>query len=213
MSDYTSFAGSSFFQLSVDGAAKYSEADNMALWGEVVLASQPSSLSEVTHQSGDPSSVRRQFGSNGELDGTTPKFAHGDVVGIAHDLGLLWNSSVTFAVGYVREDAINYLGSARTGYYRASYPDTPSAVSHFFDDYSAAEAESLDMDVTLENKAVAAAGTNYSDILTLSTRQAFGGTDLTIPNDSLDTDDVMAFVKEISSDGNVNTCKCLLSIS
>lgn len=116
---------------------------------------------------------------------------------------------MTFAVGYVREAAINYLGNARTGFYRASYPDTPSAVSYFFDDYTAAQVESLAMDTKLEEKAVASVGSNYSDILTLTTRQVFGGSDLTIPGDSLDTSDVMVFLKEISSDGNVNTCELL----
>ena len=195
------------FKLSVDGAATYTEANDMALWGDVVFASVPSSLSTLTHQSGDLSTVRSQFCISGTLSGTTPNFEVGHVVAIAHDLGTTSNASVTFAVGYAREDAINYLGNSRTGYYRASYPDTLSAVSYFFEDYSAANAESLIMDGALVEKATAAAGSNYSDILTLTTRQVFGGSDLTIPGNTLDTSDVMVFLKEISSDGNVNTCE------
>jgi hypothetical protein len=208
ISNLTSSDGATF-ELSVDGAATYEEVNDMALWGDVVFASRPENLSTVTYQSGNPASVRGQFASNGTLSGSAPTFAPGDVVGIAHDLGRVSNASVTFAVGYVREEAINYLGSPRTGYYRASYADTVSAVSYFFDDYAAANAESLAMDSELEQKAVAAAGTNYSDILSLTARQVFGGTDLTIPGDSLDTSDVMVFLKEISSDGNVNTCELL----
>jgi len=36
-------------------------------------------------------------------------------------------------------------------------------------------------------------------------RQAYGGFDLVIPNDTLSTSSVMAFIKEISSNGTVNT--------
>ncbi|KAG0649827.1 Glutaminase A [Hyphodiscus hymeniophilus] len=204
ISEFSTANGVSLFELSVDGATTYEEVNDMALWGDVVFASRPSNSSSVTQQSGLPSSVRAQFASNGTLDGVTSRFSAGDVVGIAHDLGQA-GGSVTFAIGYVREAAVNYLANSRTGYYRASYPETPSAVSYFFDDYPAAQAESLIMDAELEQKAVAAAGTNYSDILTLTTRQVFGGSDLTIPGDSLDTGDVMVFLKEISSDGNVNT--------
>lgn len=207
VSEFTGANGASLFELSVSGAGTYEEVDDMALWGDVVFASRPSNLSSVTHQGGNPASMRRRFAESGTLDGTTPTFRLGDVVAISHDLGSISNASVTFAIGYVREAAINYLRSPQTGYYRASYPDTLSAVSHFFDDYAAAQAESLMMDAKLEKKAIAVGGTNYSDILTLTTRQVFGGSDLTIPGDSLNTSDAMVFLKEISSDGNVNTCE------
>ena len=198
------------FELSVDNAVTYEEMNDMALWGDVVFASRPENLSIVTYQSGNPASVRGQFASNGTLSVSAPTFVTGDVVGISHDLGEISNASVTFAMGYVREEAINYLGNARTGYYRASYHDIVSAVSYFFDDYAAANAESFVIDSEVEKKAMATAGTNYSDILTLTVRQVFGGSDLTIPGDSLDTSDVMVFLKEISSDGNVNTCELFL---
>ena len=143
---------------------------------------------------------------NGTLTGQQPPWTAGGVVALAHDLGTVsTGTSVTFAVGYVRQKAVNYLGNARTAYYRATYHDTPAAVTHFLDDYPAAQTESQRLDTSLAGKASAAAGTNYSDILALSTRQAYGALDLTIPNDSLDTNDTMAFLKEISSDGNVNT--------
>ncbi|CZR64017.1 related to glutaminase [Phialocephala subalpina] len=196
--------GLSLFELFVKGAYLYSEIKDQALWGETVFASKPTSTSKLSSQAGTAASVRAQFAANGNLTGSTT-FAEGNVVGLAHDLGSTSNSSVTFAVGYVREAAINYLGSARTGYYRASYPDAGTAVSHFLDDYASAYTESLVSDAALEQKAVATAGSNYSDILLLTTRQAYGGADVTIPNDTLNTSDIMIFLKEISSDGNVNT--------
>lgn len=199
--------GLSLFQLSVKGAYTYSEnAESQALWGETVFASKQSASSNLSSQAGTATSVRERFVTNGTLSGLTT-FAAGDVVGLSHDLGSTANSSVTFVVGYVREASINYLGSARTGYYRASYPDTGTAVSYFLDDYASAYAESLTSDAALEQKALAPAGSNYSDILLLTTRQAYGGADVTIPNDTLNTSDIMIFLKEISSDGNINTRK------
>lgn len=206
VSELTKSGDLSLFQLSVDGAATYSETTlSQALWGETVLAAVSDSAKTVSSAAGSRTTVRESFASSGNLSGTTSTFSAEDVVALAYDLGQISSASINFAIGYVREHAINYLGNSRTGYYRATYPDTASAVSYFLDDYTAAYAESLTFDASLEQKATASAGTNYSDILTLTPRQAFGGTELTIPYDSLDTSDVMVFMKEISSDGNVNT--------
>jgi hypothetical protein len=57
----------------------------------------------------------------------------------------------------------------------------------FCNDYSSALLESLKLDRELFTLSAAAAGPKYADILALSTRQAYGGIDLAIPNDSLDT--------------------------
>lgn len=197
----------SAFSLNATNSWTYSQSGNdQALWGEVVYASRPSNTSKLTVESGDPDIVREAFVTNGTLSGATPAWTSGGVVALAHDLGDVKDKTcATFAVGYVREEAINYLGAAYTGYYRATYPDTLSAVSYFLDDFGAADSESATMDSDVSSKAIDVGGTNYSDIVTLSTRQAYGGIDLVIPNDSLDTNDVLGFIKEISSDGNVNT--------
>ena len=208
VSTFTKSGGVTLFQLSVNGAVQYSEnARSQALWGQTVLGAKASTGITITHGSGTPSAIRAEFAGNGSLSNTAPAFATGNVVAISQGLGSIASGSVTFGIGYVREAAINYLGNARTGYYRAKYPDTLSALSFFFDDYADALSESKTSDALLEQKAVAAAGTNYSDILLLTTRQAYGGSDLTIPNDTLNTSDIMVFLKEISSDGNVNTCE------
>lgn len=206
VSNFTSSARTGIFQLSVRGASTYSENNEMALWGSVIFASASSNSNTMSSQSGSPHAVRDNFAASGSLSNDTPAYARGDVVALSHDLGMVSTEmSVTFAIGYEREQAVNYLGNARTGYYRALYPDTASAVSFFLSDYTPANNESHYFDSTLGTKAVAAGGSNYSDIILLSTRQAFGALDLTIPNDSFNTGDVMIFVKEISSSGNVNT--------
>ena len=205
VSNFTSTDTLSAFQLSVESAYVYSELSDMALWGDVVLGAPSSNATTLTAQIGDPATVRGQFARSGSVNGTDTTFATGDVVAFSQDLGVVSSASTTFAVGYVREQAVNYLGNARTGYYRSQYADTISALDAFFADYADANTESLTIDSTIEARGSATAGTNYSTILTLGTRQAFGGIDLTIPKDTLDTSDFLVFLKEISSDGNVNT--------
>jgi hypothetical protein len=197
----------SLYSVSLEDPPLYTESNDQALWGNVIYASRPSASSVLSTQSGSASNVRSRFASNGALtDSQDTTWSAGDVVAFVHNLQTVSGSqSVTFAVGYVREAAINYLGNAYTGYYRSQYPDTPSAVSHFLDDYTAAEAEAVILDATISGKATAVAGSNYSEVVELSIRQAYGAIDLTIPNDSLDTSNPFAFIKEISSDGNVNT--------
>ena len=207
-STFTKLGGVSLFQLSVNGVMLYSEnARSQALWGQTVLGAKASAGVTITHGSGIPSALRTEFSTNGTLNNTAPTFETGNVVAISQGLGSITSGRAIFGIGYVREAAINYLGNARTGYYRAQYPDTFSALSFFLDDYADALSESKTFDTLLEQKAITASGTNYSDILRLTVRQAYGGSDLTIPNDTLDTSDIMVFLKEISSDGNVNTCE------
>ncbi|KAJ5739058.1 hypothetical protein N7533_011842 [Penicillium manginii] len=197
--------------LSVEDAAKYAEASDMALWGKAILASRPSESSSLSSLTGDPKSVRAQFAREGDLSGQEFAWSYGSVAALAHDLGTVYGQeSVNFVVGYEREAAINYLGEEYTGYYRAEYPTTHQALSFFLDDYGDALRESLELDEELTAFATAAAGPKYADIVALSTRQAYGGTDLTIPGDSLDTDGVLAFIKELSSDGNVNTIDVIM---
>lgn len=203
--------GLAIHSLSVEDAAKYAEASDMALWGKAVLASRPSEFSSLSALAGDPKSVRGQFVREGNLSEQDFAWSYGSVAALAHDLGNVYGeASINFAVGYEREAAINYLGEEYTGYYRADYPTTHQALSFFLEEYGEALFESLKLDQELAAFSTAAAGPKYADIVALSTRQAYGGIDLTIPNDSLDTNDVLAFIKELSSDGNINTIDVIM---
>ncbi|KAJ9268181.1 hypothetical protein DTO212C5_5723 [Paecilomyces variotii] len=204
---YSTNGTTGVYQITPANPITYAESANeQALWGEAVYATRPSDGGTLTSASGPPSTVRSEFVSNGKLSNSYPGWTSGGVVGFAHDLGTISGSSaVTFAIGHVREEAINYLGAAQTGYYRASYPETVAAVTYFLDDYSDAASESTTFDNLIQSSGNSAYGSNYSDILALSVRQTFGGIELTIPNQSLDTSDVQAFLKEISSDGNIQT--------
>ncbi|TGO46669.1 hypothetical protein BOTNAR_0573g00030 [Botryotinia narcissicola] len=203
----------SAFSIKANNRATYSEASDQALWGEAIYSSQPSSTSTLTTESGDRTAVRKVFSDTGALSGALGTWSTDGVTGISHDLGsVTGTSSVTYAIGYVREAAVNYLGTPYTGYYRATYPKTIDALEHFFEYYDDALAESQTIDSELSAAATQVAGTNYSDITTLSLRQVYGGIDLVILNATLDTSDVLAFVKEISSDGNVNTVDVIMPL-
>ncbi|TGO80825.1 hypothetical protein BPOR_1677g00010 [Botrytis porri] len=203
----------SAFSIKANNRATYSEASDQALWGEAIYSSQPSSTSTLTCESGDRTAVRKVFSETGALSGALGAWLVDGVTGISHDLGSVTGpSSVTYAIGYVREAAVNYLGTPYIGYYRATYPKTIDALEHFFEDYDNAFVESQTIDSELSAAATQVAGTNYSDITTLSLRQVYGGIDLVIPNATLDTNDVLAFVKEILSDGNVNTVDVIMPL-
>ncbi|KAJ5385872.1 hypothetical protein N7509_008413 [Penicillium cosmopolitanum] len=204
---YSTSGKTGVFQIEANGASTYSQNSNgQALWGSAVYATRPSASSTLSTQSGPRVAVRDQFVNNGTLSGNHAAWSSGGVVAFAHDLGTTTSASaVTFAIGHVREESIDFLGEAQTGYYRASYKSTTAAVVHFLDDYSSAKSESTDFDSLIESTGTSSYGSNYSDILALSVRQVYGGIEITIPNDSLDTEYVRAFIKEISSDGNINT--------
>ncbi|KAI9373567.1 hypothetical protein BJX61DRAFT_502210 [Aspergillus egyptiacus] len=199
------------YALKVRNAVPYTEESDMATWGEAILSSRQTPGSKLSFSSGKRGEVRSQFVSNGKLSGTDEPWIPGGIVAFAHDLGTISGEhSVNFAVGYVRKEAINYLGKPYTGYYRSEYPDTYKALSHFFDDYPAALLESETVDVEMTARAIVAGSRKYADIVTLSARQAWGGIDLTIPDDSFDTNDVLAFIKELSSNGNLNTVDVIM---
>jgi len=204
---YSTSGKTGVFQIEGNGAATYSQNDNgQALWGSAIYATRPSDSSTLSTEAGPRVAVRDQFISNGSLSGNHAEWTSDGVVGFVHDLGTMASASaVTFAIGHVREKSIDFLGAAQTGYYRATYKNTTAAVVHFLDDYSSANSESSNFDDLIDSTGTSSYGSNYSDILALSVRQVYGGIEITIPNDSLDTDDVRAFIKEISSDGNINT--------
>lgn len=192
------------YHISAVGTAPYTQNEQeQALWAEVIYASRGSKLSTAT---GAEANVRSQFMDGGALDDQHPEWSPGDVAAFTHDLGKVSKeTSVTFAIGNIREKAINYMGEVQTGYYRATHPDARDALSHFLDDYEDALHESTQLDKLVQQGGESSHSSKYSDVLALSVRQVFGGIELTVPHDSMDVADARAFIKEISSDGNINT--------
>lgn len=184
---------------------------NRASWGSAMYATKASAISRLTTAAGILSNVRSSFVKYGFLGGIAgqyeaPSWEKGSVMGFSHDLGLVKQpSSVTFTIGYYRDCEVEYLGDCRIGYFRSEYDNPVSAVSFFLNDYSNAQAQSLELDSKISALAIRSAGQSMADITALSARQTFGALDLTISKATYNTDDAMVFLKEISSDGNVNS--------
>jgi hypothetical protein len=78
--------------------------------------------------------------------------------------------------------------------------DLQLKVSFFYNDYNTAFSTSLQLDQKISTDSIAAGGQDYLTITSLSARQAFGATQL-VGNSTKQ----YLFLKEISSDGNVQT--------
>lgn len=82
-----------------------------------------------------------------------------------------------------------------------NYFDTELAAAQwFYNDYSNAKKMATSFDTKVQSDSMAAGGADYAKLTTLAVRQAFGATEFAnTPAKPL------VFMKEISSDGNVNT--------
>lgn len=194
-----------YFNISDPGQTLYTENDQMAAWGSLVFGSKPSTASIMTTQYGLRKTVQQAFVADGSLeDSAAAAYVEDYLFGVSHDFGSVSSAEATFAVGYDRAHALTFLGESYSGYYMSEYSSPATALPAFLADYESAYAES----VTLDARVVAAGSafsTEYTDLLEQSVRQIYGAMDLVVPTSSLDTEDVVVFLKEISSNGDVST--------
>ncbi|KAH8105922.1 DUF1793-domain-containing protein [Cristinia sonorae] len=177
------------------------------------------STTGTTFQTGQDTVVRAQFIANGRLPNTqdTTFRAVSDrwpVFAFAHDLGTVSQATppVVLSVGHIRDPAIQYIvaGGAiqqRSLFFLSQFSTMSAAISSFLDDFSAALTRAKNFDAQV-NRDASAISSDYASIVALSIRQVFGATELTISKGrtgKFNTSDVLMFMKEISSDGNVNT--------
>ena len=162
------------FQLSDPDAIRWYQAGGMAAWGSTVFASRPSSSSKLSYQCGSTASVFRAFSKGSLADGSLPQNCQSsDTFALAHDLGSVGSqTSVTFAIGQDRFEAINYLGNAQASFVYSSFDTVPLAVSHFFDDLSNATTEAQTIDNMVRSKAEVISS-NYADIIEAIPRQVY----------------------------------------
>ncbi|KAJ6519201.1 hypothetical protein C8R45DRAFT_950524 [Mycena sanguinolenta] len=136
------------------------------------------------------------------------------VFGLAKDLGKVGSTaaSVTFAVGHIRDPAIKYVlagnaKQARSLYFWSKFPTANAVISFFLNDFTTALATANALDKKVQTDA-AKISDDYAGIVALSIRQSMAANEITISKNAFglwNTSDVMYFMKEISSDGNVNT--------
>ncbi|PPQ83295.1 hypothetical protein CVT25_004034 [Psilocybe cyanescens] len=178
-----------------------------------------SNVAGTTFQSGADITVRGQFINNGKLSNMQDTNFRAisnnwPVFGLSRDLGAVTTATdpVVFSVGHIRDPAINYIVAnnarqSRSLYFWSQFASPAAVISSFLGDYKNAltRAQAFDNKVNSDATKISA---DYASIVALSIRQALGATEITISKNSdgtFNTNDVLVFMKEISSDGNVNT--------
>ena len=119
------------------------------------------------------------------------------------DLGPVATTPVTMPliIGQVRTPAVRYLGRDLPPLWTAHFRGWPEMLGFFGADLGAARARADRLDARITADARAAGGPAYAGLCAISLRQAYGGTELVVSPDGKP----WAFLKEISSDGNVST--------
>ncbi|GAV98948.1 DUF1793-domain-containing protein [Lentinula edodes] len=204
-------------QVQLTSPTLYGEVSDHTQYGSAFY-STPNTVS-ATYQTGQDIVVRAQFINNGVLantEDTNFRAVSNDwpVFGLAHNLGSVGStesSPVIYSVGHIRDPALEYVvvggTQARSLYFWSEYSTPAAVISEFLGDYSAALTRATTFDAKVQSDA-SAISTEYAGIVALSVRQSLGANEITISKESSgawNTSDVMVFLKEISSDGNVNT--------
>ncbi|KAA1098240.1 hypothetical protein PGT21_031282 [Puccinia graminis f. sp. tritici] len=198
----------------------FSENNEYAEWGQAIYATPK--ISGLTTASGVASALRKEFVSQGKLSGTqdTEFRAISDrTAGFGYSAPLTRGQPVVFSIGHVRDPYVQSIekvpgGDAqgtmvqKWGYWRSKFSQTTDAISFFLEDYSKAIQAARDIDKKITEDAKRLGGDDYVAIVSLSARQALGALEITIGKDSagkFDDSDVAAFLKEISSNGDMST--------
>jgi hypothetical protein len=187
-------------------------------------------ISGLTTASGVASALRKEFVSKGKLSGTqdTEFRAISDrTAGFGYSAPLTRGQPLVFSIGHVRDPYVQSIekipgGDAqgsmvqKWGYWRSKFSQTSDAISFFLQDYSKAIQAARDIDKKITEDAKRLGGDDYVAIVSLSARQALGALEITIGKDSagnFNDSDVAAFLKEISSNGDMSvsasTCRSL----
>ncbi|KAI0481069.1 hypothetical protein GGR56DRAFT_628769 [Xylariaceae sp. FL0804] len=209
--DFDSSTEAGFFYFHNPDAIPFTESADMATYGSVIFGADMQS--RASHACAAASSVFAEFAEVGSL---TPghSCAPTDLAAIAKDISAP-ASSATFIVGFDRVQAVNYLGHTQTGYYRSRWPTIHSAVQHVLQSYRELNANSMVFDSLVRARAESVSdvfGSQYADMVEAGVRQTFATMELTIPISDLSAAP-SAFIKEISSDGNMNTVDLLFQTS
>ncbi|KAJ4001761.1 hypothetical protein F5050DRAFT_1721221 [Lentinula boryana] len=204
-------------QVQLTSPTVYGEVSDHTQYGSAFY-STPNTVS-ATYQTGQDIIVRAQFINNGVLANTQDtnfRAVSNDwpVFGLAHNLGSVGSTAsapVVYSVGHIRDPALEYVvvggTQARSVYFWSEYSTPADVISEFLGDYNAALTRANTFDAKVQSDA-SAISTEYAGIVALSVRQSLGANEITISKESSgawNTSDVLVFLKEISSDGNVNT--------
>ncbi|WP_377267171.1 glutaminase domain-containing protein [Peterkaempfera sp. SMS 1(5)a] len=189
-----------------DAPRELGEDGDMATWGTVVWSA--TDRPGLTWQIGADAEVRTTALKDGRLADTAdtrqprPINDSWPVFAFHADLGNVHGTAETLvlSVGHVREPAVSYLGTPLPPLWKSHWPTWQQMTAYFHADADAAKARTAALDRKVKAQATAAGGAKYAALCALALRQAYAGTEL-VSRDGAP----WAFLKEISSDGNVST--------
>ncbi|GAA5925950.1 hypothetical protein JCM3775_005159 [Rhodotorula graminis] len=211
---YKSEAGIGTHAVSRKKQLVFGEHAEQAEWGHAVYAT--ALRKGVVAGSGSADKLRARFIRHGKLDGTHDvRYRRVDndqpVFGFSVTLSEQEPAAI-FTIGHVRDPYVNYVTPkgqvSLSGAWTTRWPHYVDALSAFQLSASRALLEAARFDATLREDARRVSGDAYAAIVELSTRQAFATFELTtgVGDDwKEDRDEVMAHLKEISSNGDMTT--------
>lgn len=183
------------------------ENGDTAEWGTMVLSSQD--RTGLSWQISPDAATRTSYITSGKLadtaDSRQPRAISDQwpVFAFSLDLGTVGRKAASpfvISIGHVREPAVSYLGTPLPPLWKSYYADWQAMVAAFHHDYPAAVTRAHALDAKITRDATKAGGAEYAALCALSLRQAYAGTELVSKDGK-----PWAFLKEISSDGNVST--------
>ncbi|KAM0789067.1 hypothetical protein ACM66B_003130 [Microbotryomycetes sp. NB124-2] len=206
--DYIVHKGAGVHDIRRKDQLAFAEFDQQAEWGSAVYATDMGS--GVVSGSGEDKDVRAQFVKHGHLLGyqdVNYRAAHDRSPVFAFSKQLSSNNAVaTFTVGHMRSPYVNYVTAdgqkTRKGFWSTKFHSKRDAIAFWVSDYTSAQREADKVDKQVRKDAERVAGKEYAAIAELSMRQAFATFEVTVGDNE---DDVMAFLKEISSNGDMST--------
>ncbi|GAA5829765.1 hypothetical protein JCM11251_007872 [Rhodosporidiobolus azoricus] len=212
--DYKTASDVGIHSISRKDPLLFAETAEQAEWGRAVYAT---SLAEgTTSASGTASSLRQQFIQNGRLnDKHDSRFRKVDVdqpvFGFSSTLSSS-RSSMVYTIGHMREPYVNFVTPSGqlplSGLWTTKYRNWRDAVTSFQKSASHTFNAATRFDVSLREDALRVSGESHAAIVELSTRQAFATFELTtgVSEDwKEDQNGALAFLKEISSNGDCST--------
>ncbi|KAJ7195720.1 DUF1793-domain-containing protein [Mycena rebaudengoi] len=129
------------------------------------------------------------------------------VLALAVDLGQTDHIySVMWAIGLVRDPVVTAFGVARKSYFWSQYSTMDDAIDAFIVDFASARtrADTLDSCVLKDANAVSQ---EYSDLVSIATRQAMAGVEITMgktADGEWNHSDVQGFMKDLGNSQRVN---------
>ncbi len=206
--NWTAEDNSSVRSLSITPANPQVLAENgdMATWGTVIWNTPD--RAGLTWEIGEDQIVRGSVVGSGVLgnvvDPDQPRAVNNrwPVLGLSLDLGSVKAASAPFVVsiGHIRNPALSYLGTDLAPLWTSYWPTWEDMAVFFHSDFAAATSRATALDAKIKTEATAAGGAKYAALCTLAPRQVYGATELVLRDGQ-----PWAFLKEISSDGNVST--------